>query len=190
MLIIYRYKKELYILKSCETRRITSKNGWKLLHGKHFENASETRVARACGGRFLKVWCSELLSSRLRLLLAVCFYWHIRNGVRTYAFSRKSLLLDYRNIMLVRSWQNLRVARLRRIFTCRYRVVFVFFGVSDLSVCTAAWVGLKCIGGCFVGYYVRNIHASAICRFVAGCCNRAAAHCCQVLLGNVIFDSK
>ena len=41
--------------------------------------------------------------------------------------------------MLVRSWQNLRVARLRRIFTCRYRVVFVFFfGVSDLSVCTAA----------------------------------------------------
>ena len=125
-----------------------------------------------------------------RILSAVCFYWHIRNGVRTYAFSRKSLLLDYRNIMLVRSWQNLRVARLRRIFTCRYRVVFVFFGVSDLSVCTAAWVGLKCIGGCFVGYYVRNIHASAICRFVAGCCNRAAAHCCQVLLGNVIFDSK
>lgn len=115
------------------------------------------------------------------------FYWHIRNGVRTYAFSRKSQLRDYWNIMLVRSWQNLKVARLRHIFTCRYRVVFVFFGVSDLSVCNAAWVGLKCIGGCFVDYYVRNIHASAICRLVAGCCNRAAALCCQVVLDKIFW---
>ena len=142
MLIIYCYKKELYILKSCETRRISSKNGWKLLHGKHFENASETRVTRVGGERFLKVWCSELLSSRLRLLLAVCFCWYIRNGVRTYAFSRKRQLHDYWNIMLVRSWQNLKVALLRHIFTCWYCVVFGFFGVFDLSVVNAAWVGL------------------------------------------------
>lgn len=138
MLIIYCYKKELYILKSCEIRRITSKNGWKLLHGKHFENGSETRVTRACGGRFLKVWCSELLLSRRCVLSAVCFYWHIWNGVRTYAFSRKSLLHDYWNIMLVRSWQNLKVARLRHIFTYLYHVVFVFCGVFDLSVCNTA----------------------------------------------------
>ena len=55
MLIIYRYKKELYILKSCKTRRISSKNGRKLLHGKHFENASETRVAECVAEGFLKV---------------------------------------------------------------------------------------------------------------------------------------
>ena len=53
------------------------------------------------------------------------FYWHIRNGVRTYAFSRKSQLRDYWNIMLVRSWQNLKVARLRHIFTWRCCVVLV-----------------------------------------------------------------
>ena len=45
----------------------------------------------------------------------------------------------------------------------------------------------KCIGGCFVDYYVRNIYASAICRLVVGCCNRAAARRCHVLLDKIIF---
>lgn len=82
--------------------------------------------------------------------------------------------------------------RLGRILTASAAVCF-FFCACLIYLCATRleWVFtltlFKCIGGCFVDYYVRNIHASAICRLVVGCCNRAAARCCRVLLGKVIF---